>query len=102
MFATKITTVSGYSRIKPEQSLIQIKNPANVIDIRNRNYYRYPMDSHDTPKSEPVPVKDKPLSATLRLDSAALFGMSRELIIEHNGREYRLRLTQNDKLILTA
>lgn len=37
-----------------------------------------------------------------RVDSASLFGPARELIIEHNGREYRLRLTQNDKLILTA
>jgi hemin uptake protein HemP len=25
-----------------------------------------------------------------------------KLVIVHNGREYRLRLTQNDKLILTA
>ncbi len=37
-----------------------------------------------------------------RVDSTALFGASRELIIQHNGREYRLRLTQNGKLILTA
>ena len=37
-----------------------------------------------------------------RVNSTALFGRSRELIIEHNGREYRLRLTQNEKLILTA
>jgi hemin uptake protein HemP len=31
-----------------------------------------------------------------------LLGFSRELVIVHNGREYRLRLTQNGKLILTA
>jgi hemin uptake protein HemP len=31
-----------------------------------------------------------------------LLGERRELVIEHNGREYRLRLTQNGKLILTA
>ena len=37
-----------------------------------------------------------------RVNSASLFGRSRELIIEHHGREYRLRLTQNGKLILTA
>jgi hemin uptake protein HemP len=37
-----------------------------------------------------------------RVNSTALFGRSRELIIVHNGREYRLRLTQNEKLILTA
>lgn len=37
-----------------------------------------------------------------RISSLALFGPRGELIIEHNGREYRLRLTQNGKLILTA
>ena len=37
-----------------------------------------------------------------RIPSEALLGPNRELVIVHNGREYRLRLTQNDKLILTA
>jgi hemin uptake protein HemP len=31
-----------------------------------------------------------------------LLSEGRELIIEHRGREYRLRVTQNGKLILTA
>ena len=34
--------------------------------------------------------------------STELLGERGELIIEHDGREYRLRLTQNRKLILTA
>lgn len=37
-----------------------------------------------------------------RVSSAVLLGEQRELIIVHGGREYRLRLTQNGKLILTA
>ena len=37
-----------------------------------------------------------------RISSQALLGGRRELVIVHNGREYRLRLTQNGKLILTA
>lgn len=37
-----------------------------------------------------------------KVASESLLGPSRELVIMHNGREYRLRLTQNDKLILTA
>ena len=37
-----------------------------------------------------------------RLQSATIFGAHREVVIVHNGREYRLRLTQNGKLILTA
>lgn len=35
-----------------------------------------------------------------RLRSEELFRNSQELIIEHQGQEYRLRLTRNDKLIL--
>ncbi|HYC44413.1 MAG TPA: hemin uptake protein HemP [Burkholderiales bacterium] len=37
-----------------------------------------------------------------RTTSAKLLGGARELIIEHDGREYRLRVTQQGKLILTA
>jgi len=43
-----------------------------------------------------------PASRPGRVDSAALLGNARELVIEHAGREYRLRVTQNGKLILTA
>ena len=37
-----------------------------------------------------------------RVKSDTLLGKAKELVIVHNGREYRLRLTQNGKLILTA
>jgi hemin uptake protein HemP len=37
-----------------------------------------------------------------RISSESLLGPRRELVIVHNAREYRLRLTQNGKLILTA
>jgi hemin uptake protein HemP len=37
-----------------------------------------------------------------RLTTEQLMGKAREIVIVHNGREYRLRLTQNGKLILTA
>ncbi|MFI3157826.1 MAG: hemin uptake protein HemP [Methylococcaceae bacterium] len=36
-----------------------------------------------------------------RLRSAELFGTAREVVIEHAGEEYRLRLTRQGKLILT-
>jgi hemin uptake protein HemP len=36
-----------------------------------------------------------------RLNSADLFGTAREVVIEHAGEEYRLRLTRQGKLILT-
>lgn len=37
-----------------------------------------------------------------RLSSDALLGPKGEIVIIHGGREYRLRVTQNGKLILTA
>jgi hemin uptake protein HemP len=37
-----------------------------------------------------------------RVTSRSLFADAREIVIEHAGRDYRLRITQNDKLILTA
>ena len=37
-----------------------------------------------------------------RFSSVDLLGSRGELIIDHDGREYHLRLTQNGKLILTA
>jgi hemin uptake protein HemP len=40
-------------------------------------------------------------SERLRLTSDELFGARREILIEHGGNEYRLRITSNDKLILT-
>lgn len=36
-----------------------------------------------------------------RVKSTELFGNSRMLIILHGGEEYRLNITNNDKLILT-
>ncbi len=44
--------------------------------------------------TDTVPVK--------RVSSENLLGERKELLIIHAGREYRLRLTQNGKLILTA
>ena len=54
----------------------------------------------DGPARQPAvsPQPERPARTTSR----ALFGTARELIIEHEGREYRLRLTQQGKLILTA
>ncbi len=36
-----------------------------------------------------------------RTSSTRLLAGTRELVIEHAGQEYHLRLTRNDKLILT-
>ncbi len=36
-----------------------------------------------------------------RIASAVLLGAAREVIIEHAGEEYQLRVTKNGKLLLT-
>lgn len=51
-----------------------------------------------TPRA-PVAVADKPVE---RINSRDLFQQMREVEIAHEGRIYRLRLTQLNKLILTA
>ena len=50
---------------------------------------------------EPTGGGDGAAGALRRLDSAALLGRQREVVIVHRGQEYRLRLTRSDKLILT-
>ena len=47
--------------------------------------------------STPAPAPN----AAQRIDSHRLLAGGRELVIDHAGQEYRLRLTRNDKLILT-
>jgi hemin uptake protein HemP len=52
-------------------------------------------EAHQGGELVPPPASD-------RIMSRQLLGKKGELIIEHEGREYRLRRTQNGKLILTA
>ena len=47
----------------------------------------------DTREERPNPVR--------QVSSRELFGSERVLRIEHNGEIYTLRLTRNDRLILT-
>lgn len=49
----------------------------------------------------PAPVQAGSGGISPRLDSRQLFASGREVIIAHDGADYRLRLTQNGKLILT-
>lgn len=52
--------------------------------------------------ARPEPVRPAAARASAqRVDSHRLLGGRRELVIDHAGQEYRLRLTRNDKLILT-
>ena len=56
----------------------------------------------DEQRTEPdTPSTARMRRATARIASTRLLRGSRELVIEHEGDEYRLRLTSNNKLILT-
>lgn len=58
--------------------------------------------SQELPRQPLSIVPSKPVQAsTPRIASQRLLDGSRELVIEHGGSEYHLRLTRNDKLILT-
>jgi len=48
-----------------------------------------------------APAPQRPPADARQLDSRSLFGAARELLIQHNGALYRLRLTRAGKLILT-
>jgi hemin uptake protein HemP len=49
-----------------------------------------------------APGMPAPRGASHRITARELLGSRGELVIMHAGREYRLRITQNNKLILTA
>ena len=57
-----------------------------------------------SPQSVPAPstAGSPPPPKAKRATSRELLGDGDQLVIEHEGREYRLRRTQNGKLILTA
>ena len=55
--------------------------------------------SNETKNGSPAAGTSRPLP---RISSRELMRHQSELIIEHDGREYRLRITQSGKLILTA
>jgi len=47
------------------------------------------------------PPDYRPVSGRRIVESAALFDGQNEVLILHNGEQYRLRITRQDKLILT-
>lgn len=63
-----------------------------------------PVDPPRRPGQAGPPTVGRPASpaASRRFASAELFAGGDEVLIEHRGREYRLRITQNGKLILNA
>jgi hemin uptake protein HemP len=59
-----------------------------------------PVDQETSAAQPPAPHATA--AAARRVSSRDLLGETGELVIVHGGREYRLRLTQHGRLILTA
>jgi len=59
--------------------------------------------AHSAQPPRPASVDDaaRPALAIRRISSHRLLAGERELVIQHMGSEYHLRLTRNGKLILT-
>lgn len=53
------------------------------------------------PRPSGVDDAEAPTTAVRRVSSHRLLAGERELVIQHMGSEYHLRLTRNGKLILT-
>lgn len=51
--------------------------------------------------ADPIATAQAPKAPPRLIDSASLFEGEVELVIVHNGTPYRLRITRQDKLILT-
>lgn len=72
------------------------------LTAHNENDYRLLMMEVNLKPA--VPTRSRPASAGTmprRLDSRELFRGGREVRIDHQGVEYRLRRTRHEKLILT-
>jgi hemin uptake protein HemP len=75
-----------------------------LIDIVSRIIIILSMTAN-AKRSEPKPTRphgERHATPRKTICSEALLGAARELLIEHNGREYRLRVTSQGNLILTA
>jgi len=56
---------------------------------------------HIEKKNTPLADNARRVPKLLRMRVSDILDDSREAILEHNGQEYRLRITANGKLILT-
>ncbi len=75
------------------------------LDLSDENNYHLSMSQEilapNNLRLSPLLPGEAGTGSPRRMTSAELFGTTREIIIEHEGSEYRLRVTSNDKLILT-
>ena len=73
---------------------------AHKLGDDHRMMIEYRPMTHPTKDSPGRSAPDRD-AAPERFDASALFKTSREIILVHNGEDYRLRVTAKGKLILT-
>ena len=68
----------------------------------NKQFHR-PIKSADLaiPQKQSAIALSRPYLNNTKLSTEQLFGTAREVVIAHEGEEYRLQITCNEKLILT-
>jgi hemin uptake protein HemP len=62
---------------------------------------RLPMAAEEGPPRDPTQGDRAAPTRPVRVLVSELLGGGREAILEHDGQDYRLRITANGKLILT-
>ena len=75
-----------------------------MIMIRININEAQPVQTEDIKKRDDAMISrvNASIGAAKRVSSCELLGRATYLVIEHEGREYRLQRTRNGKLILTA
>ena len=73
------------------------------VDGSNDIYYHLRMNNERNPDAKPAQQVRTPAARRVSqpLTTDELFGSRQEIAIIHDGEEYRLRITRNNKLILT-
>jgi hemin uptake protein HemP len=75
----------------------------SLVHPNENNYHLLQRMNFDAPKHESATAEApaSPSNSPRRVFSEQLIGPAREVLIRHAGCDYRLRITRQDKLILT-
>jgi len=89
------------STLDMQMRIVIIHSHRSQGDPMPNSESRLPVATLEPSPRHGVPQPAATIDTRTRIDSADLLRGGRELLIAHAGEEYRLRLTRNNKLILT-